>query len=85
MVIDLIGRCFKTENSFVVKKEKNCGNRHRILNEELTFSVDSRFTSISLHASKPLHFLRSGSHGFSPPLPLKTHTRLPGQHQLGER
>ena len=53
------------------------------IDEELTVSFVSRFTSISLHAPEPLHYLRSGSHGFSPPppapTPLTTHTRLPGQ------
>ena len=54
------------------------------IDEELTVSFVSRFTSISLHAPEPLHYLRSGSHGFSlppppTPTPLTTHTRLPGQ------
>ena len=35
--------------------------------EELTVSFVSRFTSISLHTPEPLHYLRSGSHGFFPP------------------
>ena len=39
------------------------------IDEELTVSFVSRFTSISLHAPEPLHYLRSGSHGFSPPPP----------------
>ena len=34
------------------------------IDEELTVSFVSRFTSISLHAPEPLHYLRSGSHGF---------------------
>ena len=43
------------------------------IDEELTVSFVSRFTSISLHAPEPLHYLRSGSHGFSPPHPHPPH------------
>ena len=58
------------------------------IDEELTASVVSRFTSISLHVPEPLHFY--GAEVTDSPLPppppvLMTNNRLPGQHQRGER
>ena len=58
------------------------------IDEELTVSVVSRFTSSSLHQSpnRCIFTERKSRILPSPPPPLlMTNNRLPGQHQRGER